>query len=131
MLNLNPSWSVPYLEYFDLIKSVSILFAFHRRNWPYVMCWRCHQRAGDGGHFLWNYSLVGNQCLEVLEFYVGGLNLAEIVASLFWFFDKSSAYVLSKYCNQRIDLKFHVPPNETHAEMSPQGSSSQSVMISN
>ena len=88
--SLDPSWFIPFLGYFDLTKSVSIL-SFHRRNQLFVKYLRYRQQATVGGRFPWNYSHVRSQRNpEVLVFYViKGLSLAAKVVNQFWFFDKS------------------------------------------
>ena len=81
--SLDPSWFIPFLGYFDLTKSVSIL-SFHRRNQLFVKYLRYRQRATVGARFPLNYSRVRSQSPEVLVFYViRGLSLAEQVANQF------------------------------------------------
>jgi len=80
--SLDPSWFSPFLGYFDLTKSVSIL-SFHRRNQLFVKYLR-YRQASVGARFPWSYSLVRNQSPEVLVFYVITVpSLAEKVTSQF------------------------------------------------
>ena len=79
--SLDPSWFIPFLGYFDLTKSVSIL-SFHRRNQLFVMYLRYLQQVNVAKRFQWNYTHAKSQSLEALEFYViTALSLAKKAAN--------------------------------------------------
>lgn len=78
---MHPSWFVPFLEYFDLTKSVWIL-SFHHRNQLFARYLRYRQLLNVVEHFQWSCTHAKSQILEVLGFYVVvDLSLAKKVTS--------------------------------------------------